>query len=419
MFYSKKIFVFLVIGIAFLSFFSTKTIAASIYLSPGAKTVSPGSTFYVSVRENSGSDAVNAVQANLTYPTDQLDFLGVGAGGSAFGIDASSGGSGGSIQIARGSIGQGVTGDRLIATVTFRAKTGGTASVSVAGGSSLVRGSDQANIFSGGAGATYTISGTATTSGSSQKKSTAPTTVTEAAVATPKPLQISNVNASNISYKTVTITWNTNQDASTSVEYGLTDKYGLFAESSNSGTNHSISLVSALLTPGTTYHYRVKSIDVDRQEATSTDATFTLRGIDVKVQVTNQQGITIENSKVSLVTPQKTYTQTTDSNGVTIFNNVPPTNNTIITDVQGVQTTKVIAVKEPSAEEIQKNQVATQRVEVHVASAYKEPSTTKINGIRILIFGGIIVILSLGILYFVRMRRKGPPKINMPANTTT
>ncbi|WP_394770202.1 galactose oxidase-like domain-containing protein [Lacisediminihabitans sp.] len=71
-----------------------------------------------------------------------------------------------------------------------------------------------------------------------------------------------------------TITWTTDEPATSQVEYGATVSYG-----------SSTSLVTALtsahsqaiagLTAGTTYHYRVKSADSSNNLATSPDATFT------------------------------------------------------------------------------------------------------------------------------------------------
>jgi hypothetical protein len=70
-----------------------------------------------------------------------------------------------------------------------------------------------------------------------------------------------------------TIAWTTNEVADTQVEYGLTTGYGATATNSMLVANHSLGLNG--LTPGTTYHYRVKSRDPAGNIQASADQTFT------------------------------------------------------------------------------------------------------------------------------------------------
>jgi uncharacterized protein YjiK len=71
---------------------------------------------------------------------------------------------------------------------------------------------------------------------------------------------------------TASVTWSTNEAASSSVSYGLTTSYGTVASSSATST-HSVSLSG--LSPSTQYHYRVLAMDPTGNISTSTDATFT------------------------------------------------------------------------------------------------------------------------------------------------
>lgn len=76
----------------------------------------------------------------------------------------------------------------------------------------------------------------------------------------------------------VTINWTTNRTSNTVVQYGTTNSYGQEASKSTEAvTNHSIEILG--LTPGTTYHYRIQSLDADREydpaAAFSEDYTFT------------------------------------------------------------------------------------------------------------------------------------------------
>ena len=75
-------------------------------------------------------------------------------------------------------------------------------------------------------------------------------------------LSISNVAASSITQTSATITWTTNQPATSQVEYGPTTNYGSStALDSNLVTSHSQTVSG--LEPGTLFHYRVRSQNAD------------------------------------------------------------------------------------------------------------------------------------------------------------
>lgn len=60
----------------------------TIYLNPSSQVVGPNGTITVQVRENSGTTAVNAAQANFSYPTSLVSFQSLDTSGSAFSIQA-------------------------------------------------------------------------------------------------------------------------------------------------------------------------------------------------------------------------------------------------------------------------------------------------------------------------------------------
>jgi chitodextrinase len=132
----------------------------TVYLNPASMTVGPNGTVTVQVRENSGTTAVNAVQANFNYPLGLLTFTSIDATGSAFGTQAENTGASGLVKIARGTTTP-VTGDQLVATVTFQAgATGGAATMAFASGTALVNATTNADILgslAATAGGTYTI----------------------------------------------------------------------------------------------------------------------------------------------------------------------------------------------------------------------------------------------------------------------
>ena len=87
------------------------------------------------------------------------------------------------------------------------------------------------------------------------------------------PLVISGVRISNITDLSATITWQTDRPATSQVEYGETDFYGLIASDDKElTTNHSITLTG--LKPKISYNFGVKSKDAGGNEAISEARTF-------------------------------------------------------------------------------------------------------------------------------------------------
>ena len=120
--------------------------APTIYFNPPSQGYGVGSTITVEVRENSGSAPVNAVQANFSYPADKLTFVSADGSASGFTTQAQSTGGNGTVSLARGVVGN-LTGDQLIAKVTFTVSAAGTANLSFTTGTSLVSASTNLNII--------------------------------------------------------------------------------------------------------------------------------------------------------------------------------------------------------------------------------------------------------------------------------
>jgi hypothetical protein len=88
------------------------------------------------------------------------------------------------------------------------------------------------------------------------------------------PPVISAVNASAITGSAATITWTTDELATSQVEYGKTTSYGSStAPGETLITNHSVILTG--LASETSYHFRVSSADKAGNKALSNDYTFT------------------------------------------------------------------------------------------------------------------------------------------------
>ncbi len=87
------------------------------------------------------------------------------------------------------------------------------------------------------------------------------------------PPTISNINVTNITSNSVTITWTTDEPATSKVYYGLTTSYGNTAYDGSYVTSHSVTLTG--LSAGTTYHFMVESADQAGNVSQSSDYTFT------------------------------------------------------------------------------------------------------------------------------------------------
>lgn len=135
-----------------------KPLGAQLYLSPASGSVTNGNTVVVTIRENSYTDAVNTVQANLTYPTNRLSFQSIDTSASNFTTTVQSNGGSGTVQVGVGLLGNSLTGDQLVATMTFTAISAGSASIQFDTGSGIARASDSTDICQQKKGATYTIS---------------------------------------------------------------------------------------------------------------------------------------------------------------------------------------------------------------------------------------------------------------------
>lgn len=91
------------------------------------------------------------------------------------------------------------------------------------------------------------------------------------------PPSITNISAQDISGTTATITWITDEPATSSVEFGEPTDYGSSTPlDENPLLAHSVSLSG--LEPDTTYRYRVRPQDSSNNEAVSDDYTFTTAG---------------------------------------------------------------------------------------------------------------------------------------------
>lgn len=122
------------------------------------------------------------------------------------------------------------------------------------------------------AGATYYFSLTAYDSSLNESPFSAEVTKTISAPDLVAPA-LTNILASSITQSSAVITWLTNEEATSRVEYGLTTSYGTPSSTNNTlVVSHSRTLTG--LASNTTYHYRVISTDASGNTATSGSLSF-------------------------------------------------------------------------------------------------------------------------------------------------
>ena len=132
--------------------------SVELYLTPASGTLTNGNTLVVTVRENSFSQAVNAVQANITYPTNRMTFQSIDTSQSGFTTTIQSNGGSGSVQIGVGLLSNSLTGDQEVARITFMLTGTGSAALAFAAGSGIAHASDSVDICEKRTGSNYTIS---------------------------------------------------------------------------------------------------------------------------------------------------------------------------------------------------------------------------------------------------------------------
>lgn len=90
---------------------------------------------------------------------------------------------------------------------------------------------------------------------------------------TTPPVISSSEPSVSVTSTTAAISWTTNENSDSFVEYGLSAGYGFTQGKIETVSTHSVSVVG--LSAGTTYHYRVRSRDISDNLAASSDYTFT------------------------------------------------------------------------------------------------------------------------------------------------
>ncbi|MBU1015200.1 cohesin domain-containing protein [Patescibacteria group bacterium] len=132
---------------------------AVLRLLPAIETHNVGEVVSVTIQVDTGGNGVNAVAAYFSYPSLLLEALEIDKKDSVMTLFAEEKFLNGEVRISGGKPTPGFSGTHTIASVKFRAKAGGTASLQFQENSAVVRDSDNQDIInlSQSQGATYTI----------------------------------------------------------------------------------------------------------------------------------------------------------------------------------------------------------------------------------------------------------------------
>lgn len=114
------------------------------------------------------------------------------------------------------------------------------------------------------------------------------------------PANIISVSSGSVTGAGATISWTTDKGATSQVEYGIDTTYGSSSVNTETLTmSHSVALNS--LSSGTTYHYRVKSIDEVGNVTFSEDYTFTTTGSSSNIPVTPPAPVITDQGETPIV----------------------------------------------------------------------------------------------------------------------
>jgi hypothetical protein len=134
---------------------------ATMTLTPSSGSHGTGTTLTVTIYENSGTTAVNAVEADLTYDASELQYVSIDGSSSAFTEAIVNSGGSGSVSVQRGTTGT-LTGSQIVASVSFTVlTTASNSAITFANSTAIVNSTTNNNIWNGTtAGGTYTLTGT-------------------------------------------------------------------------------------------------------------------------------------------------------------------------------------------------------------------------------------------------------------------
>lgn len=165
--------------------------------------------------------------------------------------------------------------------------------------------------------------------------STMEMTVVRAADVTPP--DITNVQVNSVGDSSFTITWTTDENADSLINYGLKEDYGIIRIPGTDKVSHSITLDR--LDPGQVYHFRVVSSDDDGNQGISADYKVQTTGTK---QSGGGEGSSSENNNEENQTLQTESSSQTDSSSQSQSQSDNETAQEVIDRIQQIQSPDVL-----------------------------------------------------------------------------
>jgi chitodextrinase len=241
---SLAIFVVLLVSVVGVKLLMASQAAtgATLSMTSTSTSVAPGSTVSVTIREDSGTDPVNSVQASINYDAAQLQYVSMTEGTAFPTVAATSTNTPGVIRVARASQGSPATGTNNIVTLNFKVlASSGTSSLNFDRASSfVVRSTDSADILATVSGITFTVAGSTGTSGSTLSMTPASGSYAKDATVS---VTIKSTSAASLTTVQAAINYPASQ-----LQYVSTTEGGVFttAQRTNTGTAGLVDIIRSV-----------------------------------------------------------------------------------------------------------------------------------------------------------------------------
>lgn len=203
-------------------------------------------------------------------------------------------------------------------------------------------------------------------------------------------LTISNVQVEKLGQHSATVTWHTNEPASSVVRYGLGSNLNLSASNTGINTGHSVRLDEGFLKPGLGYSVKANSTDAQGHQAESQTISFHTPGITLTVKLVDAQGRVLHGG----LTTVSGYTKLTDEKGRAAFMDLPYGAQTITVDYKGRTMTQDVTI----GSDFSGGQYQPQTVTVRLASVHSTSLPHKLMA-----FGAAAFVLIGGLGYLAYM----------------
>lgn len=213
---------------------------------------------------------------------------------------------------------------------------------------------------------------------------------------------ISNLQITDIPKTSAKVTWTSNLDTTSFVEFGTEGSYEFNASVDGFTKDHTVLLTEGNLLPGTTYQLRVRSADAKGNETVSEVTSFLTPGFSVTIKVLDMKSVPVEGANVSLYS--ETKEAVTDANGEAVFDNVALGEHGLIVRYQGKTKIDKITVAESDT---------PQTFEQKFAESTSAPQNWIIYGSNAF---GAIILLVLALVVAMKLKKR---KDNNPSGPAT